>query len=177
MRTHVIITLLAALAVRAVAGIGTVAVTMDGSVVTRAGKAVEVRAVSTVASGTAAVKYVREIWEQADEVVSTQRTNFTWTAVCEGGAVTNTTSFYPKDWLYWAGTNYVSFVTNTVVTTLSVTNRVPRLALAVTNDVASVTCSGGAGKASPASTLYLLPGDRVFYTGTARGRVDIVTEQ
>lgn len=163
-------------AAAALADIGSTAVTKDGQVVAVAAKVIEANAVSTVAAGTANVKYVREIWTLADQVTSATKTNYTYTAITDGGATTNTTAYFPKDWLYWAGTNYVSFTTNAIVTTTSVTNKVPQLSLAVTNDVANITCSGGVGKASPASTLILMPGDRVFYSGTAQGRVNLVFE-
>lgn len=148
---------------------------------TRAGKVLGARVLSSVASGTATAKAVRslEVWGNRSEVVAT--TNFTYTVVSTQlvdsawATVTNTTAFNP---LPWGAENWVSFATNTVVTLA--TNVTPYVSsrVVVTNALtATATCSNGSGTAAAGSDPYILPGEEVFFEGTARGKVWIIIER
>lgn len=135
------------------------------------GKLAHVEAISTVAAGTVSVSSEALYYTNALEVVELPPvTNTTYRLVYADGAsvVTNITAS-PVDFTY-IGTNYVSYATNTVVVTSSVTNEVVKLALAATNTVDTLTCSSGIGAKSP-SDKWLAPGAKVWFTGTAKGRV------
>ena len=114
------------------------------------GKLAHVEAVSTVAAGTVSVMSEVRIETNAVETVELAPvTNTTYTLVYMDGAttVTNVTP-YDVDFTY-IGTNYVSYATNTVIT---------------------LTCSSGVGAKSP-SDKWIAPGAKVWFTGTANGRV------
>lgn len=133
-----------------------------------------VRAVSSVSNGTVAVKSVSTLHVVTNQAVVTYATNYTYTAVWTNGtgAVTNTSAHE----LLPLGSNVTSYATNAIVT--ATTNWVPTATstVAVTNTLASFTCSGGAGSTNPAS-VYLVPGEPVFFEGTASGRVTLVVEE
>lgn len=135
------------------------------------GQLAHVEAISTVAAGTVSVVAESTYYTNATEVVALPPvTNTTYQLVYMDGStvVTNVTA-EPVDFRY-IGTNFVSYATNVVVTTDYVTNTVSKLALAVTNTVDSLTCSSGAGAKSP-SDKWIAPGAKVWFTGTAKGRV------
>lgn len=141
-------------------------------------KVVEAHVLSSVAAGTASVKAVRKLYADEPSVVELDPvTNITYQLIYKDGqtTVTNDTP-YDVDFRY-IGTNYVSYATNVVITTPAVTNLVRTLKLCSTNEILSVTCSGGIGKGSPASTTYLEPGVELFFTGTAKGTVDLIVER
>ncbi|MBR2837414.1 MAG: hypothetical protein IKE55_01380 [Kiritimatiellae bacterium] len=141
------------------------------------GKLAHIEAVSTVAAGTVSVVSEVRIETNAVETVELAPvTNTTYRLVYKDGAatVTNVTD-RPVDFTY-IGTNYVSYATNTVVTTGHVTNSVMKLALAATNTVDTLTCSSGIGAKSP-SDKWLAPGAKVWFTGTAKGRVFLYIER
>ena len=135
------------------------------------GKLAHVEAISTVAAGTVSVTSEALYYTNALEVVELPPvTNTTYSLVYKDGAsvVTNVTAS-PVDFTY-IGTNYVSYATNVVVTTPYVTNSVMALALAATNTLDTLTCSSGIGAKSP-SDKWIAPGAKVWFTGTAKGRV------
>lgn len=135
------------------------------------GQLAHVEAISTVAAGTVSVLAESTYYTNGVEVVALPPvTNTTYTLVYRDGAntVTNVTA-QPVDFRY-IGTNYVSYATNTVVVTPAVTNQVSLLALAITNTVDSLTCVSGVGAKSP-EDKWIAPGAKVWYTGTAKGRV------
>lgn len=160
------------------AGIESIQVVSSPVQVTYAVKAVEAHVLSSVADGTASLKAVRRLY--ADEPSVTELapvTNVTYQLVYRDGSttVTNVTP-YDVDFQY-IGTNYVSYATNVVITTPAVTNIVRTLKLCTTNEILSVTCSGGIGTGTPASTTYLEPGVELFFTGTAKGNVSLIVER
>ncbi len=161
-----------ALALRA----GVVELVPGSSATVAGGKLAHIEAVSTVASGTVSV--MSESLYRTNAVELTELppvTNTTYTLVYTDGAatVTNVTAT-PVDFTY-IGTNYVSYATNVTVTTGYATNAVMRLALAATNTVDTLTCSSGIGAKSP-SDKWLAPGAKVWFTGTANGRVWLYIE-
>lgn len=169
--------LIAALAAAtfAFAEYGIVELTDGGTFVpASAARVAAVRAVSSVADGTVAVKSVATLHVVSNAAVVTYSTNYTYTAVWTNGtgAVTNTSSHE----LLPLGSNVTSYVTNTIVT--ASTNWVPTASssVSVTNTIASFACSGGTGSTNPAS-VYLIPGEPVFFEGTASGRVTLVVEK
>lgn len=137
------------------------------------GKVAHIGAVSTVASGTVTVKAETLYYTNAVEVVSLPPvTNTTYRLVYTDGSTTLTNEVdYVQD---LTGLSYVSYTTNTVVTTPTVTNDVRRLALAVTNTVDTLTCSSGVGAKSP-EDKWVAPG-KVWFEGTAKGRVFLFLE-
>jgi hypothetical protein len=141
------------------------------------GKLAHVEAISTVAAGTVSVMSESLYRTNALEVVELPPvTNTTYSLIYKDGAqtVTNVTA-QAVDFTY-IGTNYVSYATNTVITTGYATNEVTRLALAATNTVDTLTCSSGIGAKSP-SDKWIAPGAKVWFTGTAKGRVWLYIEE
>ena len=135
------------------------------------GKLAHVEAISTVAAGTVSVTSEALYYTNALEVVELPPvTNTTYSLVYMDGdtTVTNVTA-EAVDFTY-IGTNYVSYATNVVVTTGYATNEVTRLAIAATNTIDTLTCSSGVGAKSP-SDKWIAPGAKVWFTGTANGRV------
>ena len=135
------------------------------------GQLAHVEAISTVAAGTVSVVAESTYYTNGVEVVNLPPiTNVTYTLVYRDGAttVTNVTT-EPVDFRY-IGTNYVSYATNTVVVTPAITNDVQLLALAITNTLDTLTCSSGVGAKSP-EDKWIAPGAKVWFTGTAKGRV------
>ncbi len=140
------------------------------------GKLAHVEAISTVAAGTVSVAAESLYYTNGVEVVELEPvTNTTYQLVYMDGStvVTNVTTS-PVDFTY-IGANYTSYTTNVVVTTPTVTNDVMLLALAKTNTVSSLTCASGVGSSSPEDT-WLPPGAKVWFTGTAKGRVWLYIE-
>ena len=150
--------------------------TPGAAVVAPGGKLAHIEAVSTVAAGTVSVVSEATYETNAVEVVALAPvTNTTYALVYNDGAsvVTNVTP-YDVDFRY-VGTNYLSYATNVVVTTPYRTNHVMRLGIAATNTLDSLTCSGGIGSKSP-EDKWISPGAKVWFTGTANGRVWIYVE-
>lgn len=160
------------------AGIDSIQVVSAPGKIHEAVKVVEAHVLSSVAAGSCSVKAVRKLYADEPSVVELDPvTNITYQLIYKDGqtTVTNVTP-YDVDFRY-IGTNYVSYTTNVVITTPAVTNIVRTLKLCSTNEILSVTCSGGVGKGSPASTTYLEPGVELFFTGTAKGTVDLIVER
>ena len=138
---------------------------------TNGGKVAHIEAISSVAAGTVTV-YAETLWytNGTDIVALPPITNYTYTLVYKDGAtvITNVTA-YPVDFTY-IGTNYVSYATNETVVTNYKTNYVSKLALAITNTVDTLTCSSGSGAKSP-SDAWVAPQSKIWWTGTAKGRV------
>ena len=150
--------------------------TPGAAVVAPGGKLAHIEAVSTVAAGTVSVMSEVRIETNAVETVELAPvTNTTYALVYRDGAeiVTNVTP-YDVDFTY-IGTNYLSYATNVVVTTPTRSRDVMALALAATNTLDTLTCTSGVGAKSP-SDKYLAPGAKVWFTGTAKGRVWIYVE-
>ena len=146
------------------------------SAIAPGGKLAHIEAVSTVAAGTVSVVSETTYETNAVEVVALAPvTNTTYSLVYADGAevVTNVTP-YDVDFTY-IGTNYLSYATNVVVTTPYVTNHVMRLGIAATNTLDTLTCSSGIGAKSP-EDKWIAPGAKVWFTGTAKGRVWIYVE-
>ena len=138
------------------------------------GKIVRVEIVSSVASGTATVKRASPVITVGDHVDTYTTTNFTYTTVWSNGTevVTNTTPYRTRRFTVPP----ISYTTNLVVSSYSITNAIPGSAAALTNSVTEeITCSSGYGSASP-SDKWVLPGDRLFYSGTATG-VKLIIER
>lgn len=141
-----------------------------------AGRVAHVEVLSSVSNGTAAVKRVRELVALRDDVTTTYSTNVTYTLSYSNGTeiVTNTVDVDYSP--FAAGMRYISYATNTTVTATSVTNVVPYVATCVTNDLCeSITCTGGVGSAA-LTNKFVFPGDKIFFTGTAKGKVEIIVE-
>ena len=142
-----------------------------------AGKVAHVEVLSSVSSGTATVKRVRELTALRDDITTTYATNTTYSLVYSNGTdiVTNTVAIDYSP--FPANMQYISYTTNVNVTATSVTNIVPYIAATVTNDLCeTITCSGGVGSKDPTGK-YIFPGDKVFFTGTATGKVEIILER
>ena len=141
------------------------------------GKLAHVEAVSTVAAGTVSVMSEVRIETNAVETVELAPvTNTTYTLVYMDGAttVTNVTP-YDVDFTY-IGTNYVSYATNTVIQTPTLSRDVMALVLAATNTIDTLTCSSGIGSKSP-EDKWIAPGAKVWFTGTAKGPVWLYIEE
>lgn len=144
----------------AFAGYDTLDVSDGPAEVTAPAKVLGVRVVSRVASGTAQLKSVSTLATVTNREVVTVSTNFTYRY--------NWTTNDPP---------VRSIVTNAVVK--AVTNRVPTATatLVVTNSLGgSITCSGGVGTTFPTNT-FVMPGEPIHYTGTAKGRVLVIIER
>ena len=137
-----------------------------------------VRAASSVASGTVALNgvYSLDVTSNATETVTS--TEILWQRVLtnDTATVTNTYSGQvvytpPPNWLL-ASEGWITNTTSTTVTRLVKTGET----LSLTNSLASVTCSGGLGAANP-TNAWLLSGERVVTSGTAKGKVFLVLER
>lgn len=138
------------------------------------GKIARVEIVSSVASGTATVKRASPVVTVGNHVDTYTKTNFTYTTVWSNGTevVTNTTPYLTRRFTVPP----ISYTTNLVVSSYSITNAVPGSSAALTNAVTEeITCSSGYGSATP-SDKWILPGDRLFYSGTATG-VTLIIER
>ncbi len=137
-----------------------------------------VRAASSVAAGTVALNgvYSLDVTSNATETVTS--TEVLWQRVLTNGttSVTNTYSGQvvytpPPNWLL-ASEGWITNTTSTTVTRLVKTGET----LSLTNSLASFSCSGGLGAANP-TNAWLLSGERVVTTGTAKGKVFLVLEK
>lgn len=137
-----------------------------------------VRAVSSVASGTAALIGVSalDVYTNATETVT--ESAVLWRRVLTNDTATVTNDYSgqvvytpPPPWLLASE----GWVTNT--STRTVTRRVPAgETLLITNALASVTCTNGAAFAAPANA-WVAPGERLRWTGTADGRLVLFLER
>lgn len=137
-----------------------------------------VRAASSVAAGTVALSgvYSLDVTSNATETVTS--TEVLWQRVLTNGttSVTNTYSGQvvytpPPNWLL-ASEGWITNTTSTTVTRLVKTGET----LSLTNSLASFSCSGGLGSANP-TNAWLLSGERVVTTGTAKGKLFLVLER
>ena len=143
--------------------------------VANGGKLEHVEAISTVVAGTVTVKAETQCWTNAVEVTELAPvTNVSYVLVYSNGVnVVTNSSPSPVDFRY-IGNNYISYETNTVVFTPAITQGVLRVAITVTNTVSTFTCSAGYGANSP-ENAWIPPGAKVWFEGTARGRVWLFT--
>ena len=135
---------------------------------------------STAASGAFTLKGF-ESWPVSTNVTET----VTDTAVVWRRVLTNltetVTNDYPGQVVYTPPPTWrlasEGWVTNT--TTRTVTRTVPTgETLMLTNTIGSVTCSGGLGYAAPSGAgAYIAPGEKVGWSGTAKGRVWLFIER
>lgn len=139
------------------------------------GKVVAVRAASSVAAGTVAVKAAAEVPVFTNGVVTTYATNVAWRLVWTNGT-TLATNDYPRPYQYArpATTAFYGPVTN--VTATSRAAALVKQILHPTNTLSSITCSGGIGSDAP-SGKWVLPGDVLLWDGTAKGRVTVILER
>lgn len=137
-----------------------------------------VRASSTVAAGTVALVAVDswEVYTNATETVTD--TTVLWQRVITNATET-VTNTYPGQVVYtpppaWKIASE-GWITNT--STRTVTRAVKTGAtLATTNALASFTCSAGSGYAGP-TNIYIGAGEKVSWSGTAKGRVTLILER
>ena len=137
-----------------------------------------VRAASSVAAGTVALSgvYSLDVTSNATETVTS--TEVLWQRVLTNGttSVTNTYSGQvvytpPPNWLL-ASEGWITNTASTTVTRLVKTGET----MSLTNSLASFSCSGGLGAANP-TNAWLLSGERVVTTGTAKGKLFLVLER
>lgn len=137
-----------------------------------------VRAASSVAAGTVALGgvYSLDVTSNATETVTT--TEVLWQRILtnDTASVTNTYAGQvvytpPPPWLL-ASEGWITNTTSTTVTRLVKTGET----LSLTNSLASFSCSGGLGSANP-TNAWLLSGERVVTSGTAKGKVFLVLER
>lgn len=137
-----------------------------------------VRAASSVAAGTVALSgvYSLDVTSNATETVTT--TDILWQRVLTNGT-TSVTNTYSGQVVYTPPPNWLlaseGWVTNTTSRTVSRQVKTGET-LALTNSLASITCSSGLGSANP-TNAWLVPGERVVTSGTAKGKVFLVLER
>ena len=143
-------------------------------------RALAVRAVSSVASGTAIVVGVTayDVTSNVTETVTDTQVRWQRVLTNSTSTVTNTYSGQvvytpPPPWLL-ASEGWVTNTTSRTVTRLVKTGET----LMLTNSIGSVTCSGGIGYAAPSGAgAYIAPGEKVGWSGTAKGRVWLFIER
>lgn len=137
-----------------------------------------VRAASSVAAGTVALSgvYSLDVTSNATETVTT--TEVLWQRILtnDTASVTNTYAGQvvytpPPPWLLASE----GWITNTTSRTVSRQVKTGET-LSLTNSLASFSCSGGLGAANP-TNAWLLSGERVVSSGTAKGKVFLVLER
>ena len=137
-----------------------------------------VRAASSVAAGTVALSgvYSLDVTSNATETVTT--TEVLWQRILtnDTASVTNTYAGQvvytpPPPWLL-ASEGWITNTTSTTVTRLVKTGET----LSLTNSLTSFSCSGGLGSANP-TNAWLLSGERVVSSGTAKGKLFLVLER
>ena len=137
-----------------------------------------VRAASSVAAGTVALSgvYSLDVTSNATETVTA--TEVLWQRILtnDTASVTNTYSGQvvytpPPPWLLASE----GWITNTTSRTVSRQVKTGET-LSLTNSLASFSCSGGLGAANP-TNAWLLSGERVVTSGTAKGKVFLVLER
>ena len=166
--------------IAAPAAVETVEIAAGGSWESPGCRALAVRAVSSVASGTANVAgvYAYAVTSNVTETVTDTEVRWQRVLTNSTAAVTNTYSGQvvytpPPPWRLASE----GWVTNT--TTRTVSRTVPTgETLYLTNTIGSVTCSGGLGYAAPSGAgAYIAPGEKVGWSGTAKGRVWLFIEK
>ena len=137
-----------------------------------------VRAASSVAAGTVALNGVYSLDVTSNVTETVTSTEVLWQRVLTNGttSVTNTYSGQvvytpPPNWLL-ASEGWITNTTSTTVTRLVKTGET----LFLTNSLASFSCSGGKGSANP-TNAWLVAGERVVTSGTAKGRVMLFIER
>ena len=137
-----------------------------------------VRAASSVAAGTVALSgvYSLDVTSNATETVTT--TEVLWQRILtnDTASVTNTYAGQvvytpPPPWLLASE----GWITNTTSRTVSRQVKTGET-LSLTNSLASFSCSGGLGSANP-TNAWLVSGERVVTSGTAKGRVWLFIEK
>ena len=149
------------------------------------GKVVAVRAASSVASGTVALKAAADVPVFTNGTVTTWSTNVLWrhvwtnTVIAADHSATNVywvTNDYQRPYPYARPATTVSYGCLTTVTAETSPTRLLKQMLHPTNTLSSITCSGGVGSDAP-SGQYVMPGDLLLWDGTAKGRVTVILER
>lgn len=164
----------------ALAAVETVELSAGGAWESPGCRALAVRAVSSVASGTAIVVGVTayDVTSNVTETVTDTQVRWQRVLTNSTSTVTNTYSGQvvftpPPPWLL-ASEGWVTNTTSRTVTRLVKTGET----LMLTNSIGSVTCSGGIGYAAPSGAgAYIAPGEKVGWSGTAKGRVWLFIER
>ena len=148
----------------------------DGQAVAnhRGGKVQQINVLSTVAAGTVTLKSESKLWGMRDVVTDLSTSNFVWTVVFSNGVqvVTNKSTIAPYP--LPPARALISATSNWVVNAFAVTNKEPYVTLCKTNTLSSaITCSSGVAANQPDSK-YVAPGDPLFFSGTAKGRVTVI---
>jgi len=143
-----------------------------------AAKVIGIRALSSVADGSAAVKVESKHFTNALDITSSSQTTKYYTLVWSNGTevVTNTSTRADEFIPLPPARALISYTTNEVTVTTYTTNVVPALAVCVTNTVDELTCSGGYALEIQSNQI-LVGGDKLFFTGTAKGRVEVIVER
>ena len=137
-----------------------------------------VRAASSVTAGTVALSgvYSLDVTSNATETVTT--TEVLWQRILtnDTASVTNTYAGQvvytpPPPWLL-ASEGWITNTTSRTVSRLVKTGET----LSLTNSIASFSCSGGLGAANP-TNAWLLSGERIVTSGTAKGKVFLMLER
>ena len=164
----------------AFAAVETVEISAGGTWESPGCRALAVRAVSSVASGTANVAGVFAYAVTSNVTETVTDTEVLWRRVLTNSTTTVTNTYSgqvvytpPPPWKLASE----GWVTNTSTRTVSRT--VPTgETLYLTNTIGSVTCSGGLGYAAPSGAgAYIAPGEKVGWSGTAKGRVWLFIER
>jgi len=137
-------------------------------------RALAVRAVSSVEDGTADVVGVYSYDVVTNAVETVEETEVVWQRVLTNATETVTNTYPgmvvytpPPTWLL-ASQGWVTNTTERTVTRAVKTGET----VSLTNSVGSVTCSDGLGYAAPSGAgAYIAPGEKVSWSGTAKGRV------
>lgn len=137
-----------------------------------------VRAASSVAAGTVALSgvYSLDVTSNATETVTT--TEILWQRIMtnDTASVTNTYAgqvvYTPPPPWHLASEGWITNTTSKTVTRLVKTGET----LSLTNSLASFSCSGGLGAANP-TNAWLLSGEKVVTSGTAKGKLFLVLEK
>ena len=143
-------------------------------------RALAVRAVSSVASGTANVAGVFAYAVTSNVTETVTDTEVLWRRVLTNSTATVTNTYSgqvvytpPPPWLL-ASEGWVTNTATRTVTRIVKTGET----LMLTNAIGSVTCSGGLGYAAPSGAgAYIAPGEKVGWSGTAKGRVWLFIER
>ena len=137
-----------------------------------------VRAVSSVASGTVALSGVSALDVTSNAVETVADVSVVWTRVLTNGTAAVTNS-YPGQVVYTPPPPWLlaseGWTTNTAARTVSRLVKTGET-LSLTNSLASFSCSGGLGSAAP-ENCWLLPGERVVSSGTAKGVLTLFLER
>ena len=132
-----------------------------GNVVSGAVIALDVRT-ATISNATETVTTTEVLWQR---ILTNDTSSVTNTYA---GQVVYTP---PPPWLL-ASEGWITNTTSRTVSRLVKTGET----LALTNSLASITCSSGLGSAIP-TNAWLLSGERVVTSGTAKGKVFLVLER